>query len=250
MDWKELKNVLTKGAFELTISGNFGQSKTLTLTMDNKAKTFTSLGTGSMKRVLRVDEENWVLALAGDDPMAVKDIEGEVSTLKKIGLFGIRVPEPFDDGTAGTDEIIFKLTVYNDDSGEEKEYPAFLQGFFPKPPYKEMPKLNAKGDFAKNHILQPGGRVPSHIQKTVDDLNKIRDYFKKKGEWGDFQVMYNSLNGKVYVFDPLPQNLSGEKFIELVDKWLKDIQDARDAEQKKRAPQPGFQGSRPRSRTI
>lgn len=229
MDWTEIKDVLTSASsFELTISGRMGASKTLTFTMTDRLGapgplTFTTLGTGSMKRVVRVVGEEWVLALAGDSPGAKTDIDGEVKTLIELHGGRVRVPKPFDSSTLT--EIVFPLTVVNTDSGDEKAYPAFLQQFLSSPTWVEMAKLDKKEDFAKNKIVE-GGRVPTTIDTTLADLRAILNFFNTVREWGDFQVMYNTLNGQVVVFDPLPTNEARLDFKGLVKHWIDDIEAA------------------------
>lgn len=238
MEWTEIKTTLLRGtSFDLTISGGYGASKRVDLTMMTGSTpgplTFTTLGTGSMKRVVRVNNEDWVLALAGDSPGAAKDIRGEVDTLKELHGGNVRVPSPFNSISPATD-IIFPLTVYNTDSGDEKAYPVFLQQFLSSPTWVEMAKLDKKEDFAKNKIVA-GGRVPPTIDTTVTDLNHIMDFFNRVRVWGDFQVFYNSINGQVVVFDPLPNNDGNLDFKGMVRKWLSDIEEAREA---RRTPPP------------
>ncbi len=240
MDMPTLKGILSKGVYTMNIVGAFGKPKTVTLTAPPGTNlTFTTLGTGSMKRVVKVDNENWVLALSGDSDAAKTDMDGEVSTLLGLALHRIRVPQPFRT-TITKDEILFEMTVYNEDIGDEKVYPAFIQQYLP---YVEMDKIARKEDFAKNSILQ-GNVVPATIQTTVDDLTTILTRLKQR-EWGDFQVMYDRQTGYVYVFDPLPDNNSGTSFVPLVKRWLDDIEIAREL-QRRRRQQPG----RPRRQSF
>lgn len=224
MDWRALRQLLMAASgFDLEISGSFGQSKTVNLTIwpgNAGGLTFRTLGTGSMKRVVRVEREDWVLALAGDSPAAVKDMQGELKALKTLADAGVRVPEPFVSGVEG--EILFALNVTNTDSGDTKSYPAFLQQFLP---YQEMGKLKNKNDFAKDFIVNTSV-LPATLHTTISDLKKILARLKVK-EWGDFQVIYQKETGFVYVFDPLPENNSGTSFVPLVEKWLADIDAAK-----------------------
>jgi len=233
MDWRALRQVLLAASgYDLEITGAFGKSKKITLTTwpGNREVKFKTLGSGSMKRVVRVETEDWVLALAGDSPAAEKDMQGEIKTLKELAEAGLRVPEPFMTGLEG--EILFKLTLSNADTGDTKTYPAFLQQFLP---YQEMDKLKNKADFAKDFIVNESV-MPATLATTVSDLKKILARLKVR-EWGDFQVIYQKATGYVYVFDPLPENNSGTSFVPLVEKWLADIEAAKNA--RKFPPQPG-----------
>ncbi len=221
MDWKALRQKLKAAqGFDLEIKGKFGQSKTINIKMYPETLTFKTLGTGSMKRVVRVENEDWVLALAGDSPAAAKDMQGEVKALKELAEAGVRVPAPFKDGLEG--EILFALDIFNEDLGDTKTYPAFIQQYLP---YQEMDKLKDKFNFAKDFIVK-GSVLPATLDTTVADLKKILARLKVR-EWGDFQVIYQKETGYVYVFDPLPENNSGVSFVPLVERWLADIEAAK-----------------------
>ena len=228
MDWRAIRQILLNAdEFELEITGAMGKSKTITLTMSSSRDrnlTFRTLGSGSMKRVVKVDNEEWVLALAGDSPAAKKDMDAEVETLKQLSEAGVRVPEPFVTGLKG--EILFNLKILNTDSGDTKSYPAFLQQYLP---YQEMDKLKKKADFAQDFIVNES-ILPANLDTTVSDLKKILTRLKVR-EWGDFQVIYQKATGFVYVFDPLPENNSGTSFVPLVERWLSDIEAARNRRQ-------------------
>jgi len=232
MAWRELKAQLMRGHYVLTLAGAFGKPKTVSLVMDggppSERLTFTSLGTGSMKRVVRIVGQDWVLALAGDSDAAEADMLGEVKTLQMLGVAGVKVPMPFTE--ARPEELLFKLTIQNQDMGE-MEVPVFLQEFLPRTAWVEMVKLEGAAGFAKSTMVTDG-IVPGHIGTTVARLAKILDQMKI-AEWGDFQIMYNKIDGEVVVFDPLPANTSGKSFIPLVEGWLRDIQGAKDAALKK-----------------
>jgi hypothetical protein len=204
----------------------------VSLVMDGGAPserfTFTSLGTGSMKRVVRIVGQDWVLAVAGDSDAAEADMLGEVKTLQLLGTAGILVPMPFTEGRP--EELLFKIRILNQDMGE-MDVPVFLQQFLPRTAWVEMVKLEGAATFAKTTMVTDG-IVPGHIGTTVTRLAKILDQLKIS-EWGDFQIMYNKLDGEVVVFDPLPTNTSGKSFIPLVEGWLRDIQEAKDAALKK-----------------
>jgi hypothetical protein len=176
-----------------------------------------------MKRVVRIVDHDWVLAVAGDSDMAEEDMLGEVKTLQLLGAAGVKVPMPFTE--AAPDELLFKLVVQNQDMGD-MELPVFLQEFLPRTAWVEMVKLEGAAGFAKSTMV-PGGVVPGHIGTTVTRLKKILEQLRVK-EWGDFQIMYNKIDGEVVVFDPLPANTSGKSFIPLVEGWLRDIQEAKD----------------------
>ena len=217
------KHLLSATGYDLEIKGGFGKSKTITLNMafgSPNPLRFKTLGSGSMKRVVEVDGTGWVLALAGDSDAATKDIGDEVDTLLRIGADGVRVPEPFVAGMR--DEIVFRLSIYNTDLGDEKTYPAFLQQYLKG---QEMDKLKQRNDFAKDFILT-SGKAPANVKTTVSDLEKILVALKKK-EWGDFQVIYMKDTGYVYVFDPLPENKSGQSAVPVVEAWLDDIAKAK-----------------------
>jgi hypothetical protein len=217
------EQLLAAVGYDLEITGSFGQSKTITLTMADGSPDmlqFRTLGSGSMKRVVEVVGTGWVLALAGDSPGAVKDITGEVDTLLRIGADGVRVPEPFTTGKR--DDILFELTVYNSDIGDEKTYPVFLQQYLSG---KEMEKLKKREDFAKDFILS-NSQAQATIETTIDDIENILAALKKK-EWGDFQVIYMRDTGYVFVFDPLPENTSGTSSIPVVEAWLSDLSAAK-----------------------
>jgi len=230
MDWRALRQVLLQATgFDLEISGSFGRSKTITLTMwpgSPNPQTFRTLGSGSMKRVVRVENEDWVLAMAGDSPAAPADMRSEVDTLKELAAAGVRVPEPFMTGEAG--EILFTLELNNTDSGDAKRYPVFLQQFLP---YQEMDKLKDRMNFAKDFIV-PGQKLPASLATTITDLKAILRQLKVR-EWGDFQVIYHRTTGYVYVFDPLPTNNSGISSIPIVERWLDDIKKAQEVDQNK-----------------
>jgi hypothetical protein len=222
MDWKTIQqNLQNATGFVLTMEGAVGKSKTITLKMmeSDQMLTFETLGSGSMKRVVRVNEGSWVLALAGDSSKAAADMLGEVRTLIKLSREGIRVPDPFPMGVEN--KIIFNFNVYNDDVGETKTYPAFLQQYLQG---QEMDKLKEKRNFAKDFILNTG--LPENIDTTVSDLTNILKVLVV-WEWGDFQVIYQKETGFMYVFDPLPENNSGTPFAPLVRRWLADIDEAK-----------------------
>lgn len=226
MDWRALRQILLEATgFDMELKGKFGQSKTINLTVwpnNIGGLTFKTLGSGSMKRVVRVEGEDWVLALAGDSLAATQDMQGEVKALKTLAAAGVRVPEPFVTGEEG--EILFELTLSNQDSGDTKTYPAFLQQFLP---YQEMDKLKNRGNFAKDFIVN-GSVLPPTLDTTIGDLEKILARLEVR-EWGDFQVIYQKITGYVYVFDPLPENNSGVSSIPIVKKWLSDIDAAKKA---------------------
>lgn len=226
MAWRELKAQLMRGHFNLELTGPIGKPKVVSFVMDGVAAseklTFTSLGTGSMKRVVRIDGHDWVLAIAGDSDAAEEDMLGEVKTLQLLGLAGVKVPMPFTEGRP--EDLLFKLNVENQDMGE-MEIPVFLQQFLSRTSWVEMVKLEGAAGFAKSTMV-PNGIVPGHIGTTVARLTKILDQLKI-AEWGDFQIMYNKNDGEVVVFDPLPTNTSGKSFIPLVEGWLHDIQEAK-----------------------
>ncbi|MGA7339703.1 MAG: hypothetical protein WBE72_02905 [Terracidiphilus sp.] len=232
MAWRDLKAQLMRGHFTLALAGRFGQAKTVSLVMEgvpqSQILTFTSLGTGSMKRVVRIVGHDWVLAIAGDSDAAEADMLGEVKTLQLLGTAGVKVPMPFTE--ASPQDLLFKLTIHNQDMGE-MEIPCFLQEFLPRTAWVEMVKLEGAPGFAKSTMVTDG-IVPGHIGTTVTRLAKILDQMKVT-EWGDFQIMYNKIDGEVVVFDPLPANTSGKSFIPLVEGWLRDIQEAKDAALKK-----------------
>lgn len=226
MAWRDLKAKLLKGAFDLDFeNAGFGKPKKILLAMHTASQsdmlTFTSLGNGSMKRVVRIVGEEWVLAMAGDSSMAMQDMTGEVKTLNLLGTAGILVPQPFNE--AKPEELIFTLKVTGE-NGDERDTPCFLQQFLSRDSWVEMPKLVGKDTFAQDTMLNGG--VPSHIDVSVDRLARILDQLRVK-EWGDFQIMYNKINGEVVVFDPLPENKSGKSFIPLVERWLGDIRTAK-----------------------
>jgi len=223
MDWREIRQyLLLATGYQLKMKGPFGQPKMIELEMDQGSRhmlKFLTLGNGTMKRVVRIENEDWVLALVGDSPTAEKDMQNEVRTLLELSAAGVRVPEPFVTGPQG--EILFNLTVTNPDSDEiDKVYPAFLQQFLP---YREMDKLKKREDFAKDFIIDNG--VPPTIAQTIADLKAVLARLKVR-EWGDFQVMYQKATGYVYVFDPLPDNNSDVSSAKIVEKWLSDIEAA------------------------
>ena len=234
--WRDLKAQLMRGNFTLTMTGSAGKPKTVSFVMEGGAPserlTFTSLGTGSMKRVVRIVGHDWVLAIAGDSGAAEADMLGEVKTLQLLGTAGIKVPMPFTE--APPNELLFKLQVENQDMGD-MEIPVFLQEFLPRTAWVEMVKLEGAAAFAKSTMVTDG-IVPGHIDTTVARLAKILDQMKI-AEWGDFQIMYNKIDGEVVVFDPLPTNTSGKSFIPLVEGWLRDIREAKEAALKKRVGQ-------------
>jgi len=238
MQWRDLKTALMKYQYELDFPSEGGKTTvTLNIPGENPPLKFTGLGYGSNKRVLAVDGENWVLALAGDVATAVKDVVDEVTTLNLLAKNKIRVPEPFSEGVS-PDDVIFNLNVHNLDSDKKKAYPAFLQQYLSRLTYVEMVKKEGPANFAKNHIV-PNGVVPNTIEATIKDITDIRDYFKKFGEWGDFQVMYNKIDGHVVVFDPMPKNLNTSiSFTSFVTTWLTDIEAAIEAERLKKGASP------------
>jgi hypothetical protein len=238
MQWRELKTDLLKYQYELDFPSVHGKTTVLlTIPVQNPPLTFTGLGYGSNKRVVAVDGDIWVLAMAGDAPTAVRDVIDEVTTLGLLAKRGIRVPAPFNEAVSPEDAI-FKLKIHNLDSDATKEYPSFLQQFLSSLTYVEMVKKEGPPNFARNHIVT-GGIVPKTIQTTIDDLLKIQDYFKTFGEWGDFQVMYNKTTGEIVVFDPMPKNTNTSlSFLGFVNKWLSDIDEAMKAEQSKKVQAP------------
>ena len=238
MQWRDLKTDLMKYQYELDFPVVLGKTKVaLTIPGLNPPHTFTGLGYGSNKRVVAVDGDIWVLAMAGDAPTAVKDVVDEVTTLNLLAKNGIRVPDPFSEGVS-PDDVIFKLKIHNLDSDATKEYPSFLQHFMSSLTFVEMVKKEGPATFAKNHIVA-NGVVPKTIDTTIADLVKIRDYFKQFGEWGDFQVMYNKTTGEIVVFDPMPKNLNSSiSFTGFVNQWLSDIKSAIDEDLKKTGGSP------------
>jgi hypothetical protein len=238
MQWRELKAALMKYEYELDFPSQNGRTTVaLSIPMENPPITFTGLGYGSNKRVLAVNRENWALALTGDAATAVKDVVDEVITLNLLAKNGIRVPDPFGEGVS-PDDVIFNLTVHNLDNDKKKAYPAFLQQYLSSLTYVEMVKKEGPATFAKKHIV-PNGVVPNTIQTSIKDITDIRDYFKKFGEWGDFQVMYNKIDGHVVVFDPMPKNLNSSlSFTSFVTTWLADIEAAIEADRLKTGGSP------------
>jgi hypothetical protein len=182
--------------------------------------TFSSLGNGCMKRAVRVVNNDWALLFGTESIGAEQDMEGEVGTLLDLGTKGVRVPAPFN-GNWGRNDIIFKLNIAYD-VNEAKLYPAFLEQLLP---YVEMDKQSSqatKESYARDNIMT-NGIVPPTVSQTVDDLAAILKALQGH-EWGDFQVMYDNVNGYVYVFDPLPNNNTRvEVGPPLVKRWLRDI---------------------------
>jgi hypothetical protein len=146
----------------------------------------------------------------------------EVDTLQALGLRGLRVPKPFDNGAQA--EYRFAITVYND--GEEPKVPAFFQEFMSRDEFVEMTKTTPRerDEFAKHHIVT-GGRVPATIEATITDLKKIQAELNS-APWGDFQVMYEKRTGRLIVFDPLPTDPNAAAYKHSVATWLKDIEEA------------------------
>ncbi|MCV0396978.1 MAG: hypothetical protein K5872_08780 [Rhizobiaceae bacterium] len=235
MTWQDLKRDLIANApLDLDIQPNpafdprnpsRAKRHNLQLSASRGGFRFRSLGYGMNKRAFLVEEpsgaQDWVLAVSSGLSSAKTDMEGEAQKLIDLGKADVPVPAPFNEANVGLRDILFELRVIDND-GNDSEQTCFLQQYLP---FIEMDKINkSQPDFASNRILVSGKKPPMH-NRTVGDLKKIKKELKRQ-EWGDFQVMYDSVSGGVYVFDPLPTNTSGESPLPWVKKWIEDIESA------------------------
>jgi len=240
MEWTQLKAALDGQGFDIQVeegpdtwfmseSQRFQDTR---LTANGCELTFRKLGAGTNKVavLVRADDQDteWVLLFGKPSSntqtraSTLQNVTEEVSTLRALGAT-VPVPRPFGPALGGT-VVLFEITAWMD--GQEGPVPAFLMQFMSRSRFVEMQKRpeRERETFARNAIVT-GGRIPLTIVKTCDDLRTIRGAMATTA-WGDFQVMYDKQSGAVLVFDPLPSDPNQAVYLALVDKWLKDIDDA------------------------
>ena len=230
MTWSDIKKKLVGQQLEMDFVKVHGKTKPKLTPQDATAcdLTFTGLGAGTNKRVLRVDGTNWVLAVGPNDSFVTKkSFEEEVATLLVIGVGDVRIPEPFNsarraNALVSASDYIFDVDIYDSDAGKEYKAPAFIQEYLTG---AEMPKKvpEEKKNFMKSAVRQGGNLTPATLDVTRDDLLKIQARFLQR-PWGDFQVFYDSTSGFLYVFDPLDSDTLVEKNKEVIAHWLTDLE--------------------------
>ncbi len=224
MSWADLKARLQNQTYTIT---RVAVPKSWSIAMDGQGVdplTFTALGQGTNKLVCRIDGHPWVMAFGWSGRALERtSFKEEVDTLEALGFRGVNVPAPFLGGVHA--DFVFSITTYDD--GNEVVVPAFLQEYLNFADFDEMPKkVPAERDnWAKVKIV-PGNRVPLTIEKTLTDINKIKDVFAVL-PWGDFQVMYNKISGAILVFDPLKTDPNALAYKKSIDTWLADIAEAK-----------------------
>lgn len=228
MRWTDLKTGLENQSLDIMEDGTLVLGAPVTV--NGTPITLKLLGAGTNKMAALIEGTTWVL-LFGKPSSNVQSrratkssFEEEVETLRALGSRGVPVPKPFDVVSAAGGTILFEMTGWKD--GDESTIPVFLMEFMSRGTYVEMPKkTHAERDNFASVSIVPLARVPRTIVRTTDDIKTIRSVMQTH-PWGDFQVMYNKVTGRVLVFDPLKTDPNASKYIASMTKWLDDIERA------------------------
>jgi len=211
-------------------------SKIWTLSFHDSSKsngvTFSFLGAGANKMVFRIlihgTPSAWVLCFQGNEGMNPKDarndFEGEIDTLVRLGKRGVPVPAPFPTD-APSPNFLFQFEVANHDSGFDGNVFAFIIKFLDlKSRYLEMDKKEKDpGGFMRKCLRAENAH--KNLTTTVKCFMAIEEAWKAQ-PWGDFQVLYDLVDGTLMVFDPMPKTLEPEKINKVLAEWGMDLKAA------------------------
>lgn len=185
---------------------------------------FQYLGAGTNKLAFRVVGTNWVLCLGKTGhQVEAHTFQTEIDTLLRLGRNGVRVPAPFETNIQ-TANVLFQVNVVGD---EEVTVPAFIMQFMPTGArFREVPKNPpmARRNFMSINAMN-GSMARPTTRQTFDDLNVIHGEMAQR-PWGDFQVMYDRMNGQVIVFDPLDTDPNQQQYLATLDGWIDDLEPA------------------------
>ncbi|KAG0237707.1 hypothetical protein BGW42_000113 [Actinomortierella wolfii] len=188
---------------------------------------FRFLGNGANKTVYEVLLNSKSTGMRKDE---MDDIVKETDILYRLSQEGVRVPRPFQSPEKN---FMTHVHLSNDEDGDEVDGSVFFMEYLdigklgdPGRRYYEMQKLEAPANFMKQ-ILDNVQSAKSRRGFTLEQVEKIRGAYEKD-PWADFQVLYDTKDGGLMVFDPSPEihGIDKKKVFGILDQWKADLESA------------------------
>lgn len=200
--------------------------------------TFRYLGGGSNKLVFQILEDGansgYTLAFQArpNDEDKEKDVRDEVEILRRLAEHNVLVPKPIATDPSATDHV-FSFEIENYDCDKEGTVYGYIMEYFgivtkdnPEARYLEMTKF--EGDlpnWMEKRVLSAMPNAKTYLETTIKTFNLIKAEFERE-PWGDFQVIYDTTDGRLVVFDPYSDTSNKAKTIAILEKWQEDLENA------------------------